>query len=257
MNQYFSEFPFDFVFLIPLRNVDENCSLAELVADEHHLEREDVQLVQSILRGKSNHRVLLLLDGYDEYTPGTNTELDRAIEKTIGKCFLILTSRPKDQKDFTIKIRNKMAGEVEIRGFSEENIKKCCSKYLGSEEEADKFLKEAKTKAGLYELLNVPIILLISSVLYNENEQQSLPERKTELYEDLYEFLMDRSTLKPNNYSSDIPNLQGMLQTLGRFAWEALQNDVRQLLINKVGNKNVHYNMIQDMFRRVTMANCM
>ena len=118
----------------------------------------------------------MLIDGYDEYIPGTNTELDRAIEKTIGKCFLILTSRPKDQKDFTIKIRNKMAGEVEIQGFSEENIKKCCSKYLGSEEEADKFLKEAKTKASLHELLNIPIIMLISSVLYNENEQKSLPE---------------------------------------------------------------------------------
>ena len=141
-------------------------------------------------------------------------------------------------KDFTIKIRDKMAGEVEIRGFSEENIKKCCSRYLGSEKEADKFLEEAKTKAGLYELLNVPIILLISSVLYNENEQKSLPERKTELYENLYQFVMDRSTLKPHNFgcvSSEVPNLQDMLQTLGKFAWEALQRDVRQLLINKVG----------------------
>ena len=131
-----------------------------------------------------------------------------------------------------------MAGEVEIRGYSEENIKKCCSKYLGSEQEAERFLKEAETKAGLYELLNVPIMLLISSVLYNENEDKSLPERKTELYENLYEFLMDRSTLKPHNfgcYSSEVPNLQDMLQTLGKFAWEALKNDVRQILIKKVG----------------------
>ena len=218
--------------------MDENCSLAELVANEHDLQKEDIPLLKNLLKSKTKQKVLLLLDGYDEYTPETNTEVDRAIEKTIGKCFLILTSRPQDQKGFTIKIRNKMAGEVEIRGFSEKNIKKCCSKYLGSEEEADKFLEEAKTKTSLYELLNVPIILLMTSVLYNENEQKSLPERKTELYENLYEFLMDRSTLKPNNfgsYSSEVWNLEGMLQTLGKFAWEALQNDVRQLLINKVG----------------------
>ena len=224
--------------------MDENCSLAELVADEHDLKKEDIKLVESILTGKTNHRVLLLIDGYDEYTAGTNKELDRAIEKTVGKCFMILTSRPKDQKDFTIKIRNKMAGEVEIRGFSKENIKKCCSRYLGSEE-AVTFLEQAKTKASLYELLNVPIILLMTSVLYNEDEKKSLseddkkglPERKTELYENLYEFLMDRSTLKSNNYgcySSEISNLQDMLQTLGKFAWEALQRDVKQLLINKV-----------------------
>ena len=217
--------------------MDKNCSLAELVVDEHDLEKEDIEIVKSILTDHK-HKVLLLFDGYDEYTPGTNRELDRAIEKTLGNCFLILTSRPKEGKDFTGKIRGKMDGELVIPGFSKENIKKCCSKYLGSDEEADKFLNQAKTKASLYELLKVPIILLMTSVLYNEDEKKSLaeddkkglPDRKTELYENLYEFLMDRSTLKSNNYgcySSEIPNLQDMLQTLGKFAWEALQRDVK------------------------------
>ena len=182
--------------------------------------------------------MLLLLDGYDEYAPGTNTELDRGIEKTIGTCFIILTSRPSEGTDFTYNIRNKMDGEVVIGGFSEENIKKCCSLYLGSKTEAEKLLEEAMANTGIYDLLKVPIILLMSSVLYKEGDKKSLPERKTELYENISEFMMDRSTLKPNNFgccSSDVPNLKEMLQTLGGFAWEALQNDVRQLLINKVG----------------------
>ena len=62
-----------------------------------------------------------MLDGYDEYTPRTNTELDAAIEKHLGKCFLILTSRPNEGKNFTGKIRNTMDGEVVIEGFSEQN----------------------------------------------------------------------------------------------------------------------------------------
>ena len=77
----------------------------------------------------------------------------------------------------------------------------------------------------------------MTSVLYNEGEQKLLPERKTQLYDDIYEFLMDRSTLKPNNYgcySSDIPNIDDMLHTLGKFAWEALKNNDKQLLIKKV-----------------------
>ena len=216
--------------------MDENCSLAKLVADEHDLEKEDVEIVKCILTDHK-HKVLLLFDGYDEYTAGTSRELDHAIQKTLGKCFLILTSRPKEGKDFTENIRKKMDGEVVIEGFSERNIKKCCSRYLGSKKEAKHFLKESAKKADLYKLLHVPIILLMTSVLYNEGEKKSLPERKTELYENLYEFLMDRSTLKSNNYgcySSEIPNLQDMLQTLGKFAWEALQRDVKQLLINKV-----------------------
>ena len=221
-----------------MRNVDENCSLAQLVVDEHDLEKEDIEMVKSILTGKTKHKVLLLLDGYDEYTPGTNTELDRAVEKTVGKCLLILTSRPKEGVNFTQKIRDKMDGEVKIRGFTDENIKKCCSQYLGSEQEADNFLEEAEKKSGLYGLLKVPIILLMTSVLYNEDDKKSLPERKTELYKDLHQFVMDRSTLKPHNYgcvSAEVSKLKAKLQTLGQFAWEALQHDIRQLLINKVG----------------------
>ena len=226
---YFTDFPFDFVFLLPLRNVDEDCSLAQLLVKEHELEDADTQLVDKIIRGGTSHKVLLLLDGYDEYTPGTNTELDRAIKKTEGKCFLILTSRIKESEDFTGKIRNKMDREVVIKGFSEENIKKCCSRYLGSEREAEQLLEAARTNARIYELLKVPIILLITAVLYNEDDKKSLPESRTKLYEDLYEFLMDRSTLKSNNfgcYLFEVPNLQDMLQTLGNFAWEALQRDV-------------------------------
>ena len=222
--------------------MDENCSLAKLVADEHDLEKEDIPLLQDLLKGTTKYKVLLLLDGYDEYIRGTNTELDRAIEKTIGKCFVLLTSWPKEDKDFTKNINHKMDGhkmdgQVEIIGFSEENIRKCCSQYLGSEHEAEMLLEEAKKNARVFELLKVPIMLLMTSVLYNEDEKKSLPERRTQLYENLYEFMMDRSTLKPNNYdcySSDIPNLQEMLQILGRFAWEALQRDVRQLYIEKV-----------------------
>ena len=235
---YLTDFLFDFVFLLPLRNVDEDCSLAKLLVNEHELEDTDIERVDNIIRGKTSHKVLLLLDGYDEYTPGTNAELDRAIEKTIGKCFLILTSRSKEEKDFTKNIREKMDGEVVIEGFSEENIKKCCSLYLGSEKEAEQLLETARTNTQIYELLEVPIILLITSVLYNDNDKKSLPESRTKLYEDLYELLMDRSTLKPHNfgcYSSKVPNLQAMLQILGKFAWEALQNDIKQLLINKVG----------------------
>ena len=107
-------------------------------------------------------------------------------------------------------------------------------------------MEATTTNARINELLKVPIILLIVSVLYNDDDKKSLPESRTELYEDLYEFMMDRSTLKSNNYgcySSKIPNLQDMLQTLGKFAWEALQRDVRQLLIDKVGNSSITFSI--------------
>ena len=212
-------------------------SLAELVAFEHDLDIDDAELINIILSSKCKEKVLLLLDGYDEYTPGTNKELDQAIEKSIGKSLLVLTSRPKDGKDFTENIRNKMNAEVIIHGFSENSIWECCSKYLRSNEEVHGFLKKASLKKNLYDLFRIPIILLITVVLYHEHEKESLPEQKTELYENLFEFLMDRSTLKPHNFgckSSEVPDINSKLFILGKFAWKALQNDIRQLLIDKV-----------------------
>ena len=274
------EFPFDFVFFIPLRDVDENCPLATVIIDQHdQLDKEDTELIHSMLNRRTKHKVLLLLDGYDEYNPGTNTDIDRCIAKTVGKCFIILTSRPQDGKDFTKSIRNKMQGEVVITGFSDENIKKCCSLYLGSDYERKRLLNEV-TKystphthlaelgdlldddnlseeddlsekddsclpyepdldnySGLSELLRIPIMLLMLCVLYKESSHKSLPERRTKIYEELYELVMDRTTLKPNNFgceSSKVENIHEMLETLGKFAWEALKGDVKQLLLNKV-----------------------
>ena len=226
-----------------MRDVERNCSLEEVIIHGHdQLGKEDTELLQLLLKGKTKYKVVLLLDGYDEYTPGTNTEIDTAIEQTIGKCFLILTSRPQDGTDFTKNIKEKMDGEIIIEGFSNKNIKKCCSLFLGSETECEQFLEEVKKQStvdrtGLYDLLKIPIMLLMLCVLYKENKDKCLLERRTQIYEELYELVISRTTLKPNNFScesSEVENIKSMLLTLGKFAWQALQDDLKQLLINKV-----------------------
>ena len=168
-----------------------------------------------------------MLDGYDEYKPGTNKDIDKAIESTIGNCFLIVTSRPGYLKKHT---RDKMDGEVIIEGFSSKNILLCATKYLGSFEKSLEMLKEAK-KTGIDVLLHVPIILVMTVVVYLENE--SLPKTKTGIYNTIYRLAMDRTTLKTFGCkSSDIPKLEDLLYTLGELSWTALQKDIQQLLLS-------------------------
>ena len=227
------------MFLIPLRNVDKKSSLVETIIAEHEqLTKSDAHLLTSVLNGQTNHKVLLLLDGYDEYTPGTNSHIDNAIQSGVGKCFMILTSRPEhdsevEEKKFVPRdIRNKMDGEVIIEGFSEENIRKCSTKYLDNEDRSEEMLKMAK-ESNIYNLLSVPIILLMACTLYNEHGK--LPKSRTEIFRLIYTYVMDRSTLKHFGCkASELPELDNMLRILGQFAWEALQNDVRQLLLTKV-----------------------
>ena len=219
--------------------MNKKCSLVDLIIAEHEqLRHNDSSLLESILYGQTNHKVLLLLDGYDEYTPGTNSDIDKAIQSGVGKCFIILTSRPEhdskmEEKKFVPRdIRNKMDGEVIIEGFSEENIRKCSTKYLDSEDRSEQMLKMAK-ESNIYNLLSVPIILLMVCVLYNEHGK--LPKSRTEIFQLIYTCVMNRSTLKHLNCkATELEELDSMLRILGQFAWEALNDDIRQLLLRKV-----------------------
>ena len=59
------------MFLLPLRNVDENCSLAQLLVKEHELEDVDTQLVDKVIRGEPVIRF------YSCSTAMTNTHLEQ------------------------------------------------------------------------------------------------------------------------------------------------------------------------------------
>ena len=221
------------MFLLQLRYVNKTSSLAELITAQHDkLDTNHVAHLKSILDGRTQHRVLLILDGYDEYTPGTNKEIDDAIESGVGNCFLILTSRPGNY--VSKRIRNKMDGEVIIEGFSKENIVKCATLYLDSAEKSSEMLQQA-AETGIDVLLHVPIILLMVCVVFDE--RQSLPKTKTGIVQIIYELAMDRSTMKAFGCkSSDLRDLEGLLYTLGQFAWKALQKEIQQLLLIKVSH---------------------
>ena len=223
---------FNFVFTIRLKYAQKDVSLPELIVKQHDkLKPQHVSQIRAILEGKTKHKVALLLDGYDEYKKGKNKEIDEAIESGVGNCFLLLTSRP----GYVAKsIRDRMDGEVRIEGFNNENIKKFCDLYLGSRQRTDELLKLAK-QAGISEvnLLRVPIILLMICVIFDK--KQFLPKTKTEIIRTIIQLMMDRSTLKHFGCkSSELKQLDNLLEMLGKISWTALQNDIAQLLLKKV-----------------------
>ena len=230
-------FRFDFVFLIQLRHVFKDNRLAEVIKSQHdQLNKVSTEHIIAIIEGETKNKVLLLLDGYDEYKPGTNREIDTAIDKTIGNSFLLLTSRPGYVSQ---PVKDKMDGEVTIEGFSPENVKKCASSYLGDEKLSGQMLKQAKT-SGIDELLRVPIILLMTCQLFYEKKH--LPKTKTEIVGSIFELSMDRTTLKENTFglkSTKIENLNSTLFVLGKFSWKALKKNVQQLLLNKVSDFSI------------------
>ena len=222
---------FDFVFFILLRHVSDNSSLEQIISKQHGLKRKikDAE-ISSILTGEAGGKVLLLFDGYDEYAEGTNEDIDSAIEDTIGDCFVIVTSR--DDNYIPKRLLNKFDGEVKINGFTSENVKKCASKYLESEPQADELLRRAE-EAGIDDFLCVPIVLLMVCVLFEE--KKDLPSSQSEIIAEIVNHCIDRSTMKHlKKKRTEIDNLDQMLDQLGELAWISLRKPVQQLLISKV-----------------------
>ena len=205
--------------------------MAEIVKMQLELDDEDVptSYIDKVVKGKTKHKTLIILDGYDEYSGG-NKDIDKLITTPAKKCFLLLTSRFGDY--LKKKVRSQMDGEIEIKGFSEENIKECSCRYLGSRRSSRRFMRQAK-QSQIYELLRVPIVLLMSCMVFKD--KNSLPETQTELFRITQEVIMDRTTLKTfRKKSSELKDLESWLDVLDEMSWEALQSNDRQLLLDKV-----------------------
>ena len=238
---------FSFVWSIRLKNVDKTSSLANVIKQQHkQLNDVPTEKIQSILQGKTEKKVALLFDGYDEYQAGRNKEIDEAIVSGVGNCFLVLTSRPGYVGD---DIRKEMNYEVTIEGLSVENIKKCSQLYMDCKNKSADMLKQAKT-VGIYKpsgslfhkiffsssmidhgLLRIPILLLMTCFIFEE--KHSLPKKRTDILKTLYTLLGQRSEIKTSCRTSEEKEaFEKTLSKLGKLAWDALKRD--ELILRKV-----------------------
>ena len=221
--------------------MEGNEPLEEIIMKQHgRLPTEGVSLseMKAIIQGETNNDILLMFDGYDEYTEGCNEDIDNIIQNGKDNCIIIVSSR---SGDFPQPIKSCMDEEVRITGFSRENIVKCATQYLGSEESSKVFLSQAK-EAGIHKhndgLLHIPIILRMACAVFIENK--CLPSRKTDIFGRVVNMSISRTTLKTmKKTASQVKNLHELKVKLGKLAWEALTRDSKQLLLYKVSYRQI------------------
>ncbi len=227
---------FQFVFLISLRHVNRNEPLEHIIMQQHgclKTMRVSSSEVKAILHGETTADMLLMFDGYDEYSEGCNEDIDEILQNGKDNCLIIVSSR---SGDFLHPIKSSTDEEVRITGFSRENIIKCAEQYLGSEQSCQNFLSQAR-RANIHEhgaeLLHIPIILLMTCAVFNENN--CLPSNKTGLLKQIVHMSISRTTLKTTGKTaSDVENLHQLMVKLGKLAWVALNRKSKQLLLYKV-----------------------
>ena len=225
---------FDFVFHILLKQVKDNSSIENIIIAQHSgLKANEVtpEEVISILKGEN--KVLLLIDGHDEYKTGRNTAIDEDIKKEkLWNCWVILTSKETEQiKD----IKKYMDAEVEIKGFNGQNVEKYATLCLGSTQKKDDLLEEAEL-AGLcssddWGILTVPIFLHIVCILFICN--LPLPKTRTGLLQAIVDRCIDREAIRTKGRTA-VDSAKRALYNLGRLAWQGLCEPGKKLIFTKV-----------------------
>ena len=195
---------FDFIFHISLKQVKDNSSIESIIIAQHSgLKANEVtpEEVRSILKGSDNSKVLLLIDGHDEYKTGRNTDIDDAIKKEkLWNCWMILTSRETEE---THKLKEFMDAEVEICGFDPLGIETFIARSMGSNQQAET-LRELQmiyqNELGNSGLLQIPILLTMTCVLFKC--KVTFQKTRTGIIQAMVDRCMDRESLRAKGSES-------------------------------------------------------
>ena len=221
---------FHFVFHISLKQVKDNSAIEKIIIAQHSaLKAKKVkpEEIKAILERDSN-KVLLLMDGHDEYKTGCNTDIDETIKKEkLWNCWVVLTSRETDDVKM---LKEFMDNEIDIDGFSNENVVEYIEKFLRNKEKAQQLLEEVVNNdlclsdgfGGInleLSLLAVPILLKMICSLFLC--RSTLPKTRTGIIQEIVKRCMDREAFRAIGQEA-VETAMRALHNIGKLAWQGL-----------------------------------
>ena len=226
---------FAVVLLIKLRDVCNTQDLCAMLKKAELLSAGDLnlmvfsQLYHYILCNQQE--VLLILDGYDEYSAETSSPVHLIWKGSqLRDCTVLITTRPR-KKD---ELRPGSHAQFEINGFNEWQVKTFALKFLCDQTEVNKFTNFLSGR-DLWDLAEIPLLLLMLVLSWNVNEYQGPSASRALLYSNFCQTLLDHVTAKTSDETfRSMDEYREDLAKLGELAWEALLNDCLYFKLSKL-----------------------
>ena len=213
---------FAVVLLIKLRDVCNTKDFCAVLKKAKLLSADDSvvfgQLYDYIRRNQQ--KVLLILDGYDEYSAEKSSPVHLIWKGSqLRDCTLLVTTRPQ-KKD---ELRPGSHAQFEICGFDDWQVEKFAFKFLCEQTEVNNFT-EFLYERDLWDLAEIPLLLLML-VLSWKKYQGPLTSR-SDLFFKFCLTLLNHVTAKTSDETlRSMDEYKEDLAKLGEFAYEALLND--------------------------------
>ncbi len=224
-NEVFKKF--DLVLLIKLRDVCDLQDIRAILTASELLACDGmisvVNLYDFIL--KNQERVLLILDGYDEYSAGTSSPVvDIWESRLLRDCHVIMTTRELKSG----KLTRHSHVQFEINGFDSENqIKTFARKLLKNEKDVEEFVRELEEKK-LKNVAEIPLLLLMLCVLWNDKADDTvLPKSRANIYTNFIQTLLNHMSEKhaDSEQTEKFDVYKETFCQLGMLAFNALLRD--------------------------------
>ena len=230
---------FDIVLQIRLRDV---CDLpevpafftaAKLLAGDSMISADD--MYEYIL--KNQEKVLLILDGYDEYScEGEQSPVHGIWEGMLLRdCHVIITTRLANADS----LKSSSHVQYQIDGFDTDNgVKRFVSRFLKDKEDVDNFVKHLKER-NLTGMAEIPLLLLMLCLLWKDKYDGRLPKSRAIIYKHFIQTLLDHRTEKEANveFLGKVDDYKEELCMLGKLAFDALLHHRQFLNVSELPNE--------------------
>ena len=232
---------FNVLLLVKLRDVFYEKDLCSMIKKAELLPGDDPEVFNQLYNHILAHqqKVLLVLDGFDEYSGDKSSPVHEIWRGTrLRDCTVLVTTRPTKRTD---QLRRHSHVQFELNGFdSGDKIKAFIRKFLSDQKDVDKFVTYLD-KQNLRDFAEIPLLLLMLCQTWKTMSHQELPTSHSDLYERFIQTLFDHLSAKDdeNEEFPSIDEYKDDLSKLGKLAFDALLEDCLYLKLNHLP-KEIH-----------------
>ena len=213
---------FDLVLLVRLRDVSNLQDVPSILRACEVLDSNGAISVHNLYDYVCRHqeKVLLILDGYDEYVYSSKNEspVFKIWKKSqLRDCCVVITSR--EMKAETL--RNCSDAQFKIDGFNDQRQKEFARRFLKDDKDIEDFFMYLR-QHNLSELAQIPLLLLMLCLLWTKTTRKALPKERAHIFAQFVKTLFDHLREKQSTESVVVKDYSDELYALGRLAFEAL-----------------------------------
>ena len=214
---------FDLVLLVRLRDVSNLQDVPSILRASEVLDSNGAISLHNLYDYVCRHqeKVLLILDGYDEYVYSSKNEspVFKIWKKSqLRDCCVVITSR--EMKAETL--RNCSDAQFKIDGFNEERQEEFARRFLKDDKDIADFFMYLQ-QHNLRGLAEIPLLLLMLCLLWTKTTREELPKERGHIFTRFIETMFDHMCEKKSAEESvSAEDYSEELYALGRLAFEAL-----------------------------------